>query len=223
MSDCKHGIEESWCSLCRGEVEIKYFPPGRVECCAPNCGRTADKRLGALPLCAKHLLSVEKRIVRVHRSEQWDVHALNPKMYPGWVYFVMLGDAIKIGFSTQPDKRIRSLATYAVDTKTTLLGLERGGRAKEKRLHRKFADWRIDIKGKSNEMFEPCDELLGYIRTGRQCSSFHRGGLDHCKLRALPGSLTCRLHGDDETDLGDDGEMAYRLYASMEIPHEIVA
>ena len=223
MSDCKHGLEESWCSLCKGEVEVEYRPIKRVTCCAPNCQKGADKRLGALPLCAKHLLSVEKRIVRVHKARDWQIPSHRDDMYPGWVYFVQLGEAIKIGFSTQPDKRIRSLATYTVDTKVQLLGLERGGRAKEKRLHRRFDEWRIDVKGKSNELFEPCDELIDYIRTGRQCSSFHRGGLDHCKLKALPGSLTCRLHGDDDTDLGDDGEMAYRLYADHGIPHEMVA
>jgi hypothetical protein len=224
MTDCKHGLEESWCSLCRGEVKVEYFPANRVVCCAPNCKKTADKRLGVLPLCGRHLLSVEKRIVRIHKSEQWEMPPdIRRDMYPGWVYFVKIGNAIKIGFSTQPDRRIGGLATYTLDTEVVLLALERGGRAKENRLHRLFAECRIDIPGKSNEMFELTDELLEYIRSGRQCSSFHRGGIDHCKLKALPDSLTCRLHGGDETDLGDDGDVAYGLYAKFGIPYEDVA
>lgn len=216
MSECIHGLEGSWCSLCKGDYKVEYFDAKRLECCAPKCSKVADKRLGALPLCPRHLLSVERRIVRVYKP----IYA--PRKVtddgPGWVYFVRIDDAVKIGFSKQPAKRLQSFGVYSLDTKVTLLSLERGDRAKEKRLHRMFSDLRHVVAGKSNELFRPDPAIFNYIQDHRQCSAYTRDD-EHCRLRAQPESLTCGHHKNDRSIPPD----MYSLYADREIPHEDVA
>lgn len=216
MSDCIHGLEGSWCSLCKGDYEVEYRDINRVECCAPKCSRAADRRLGALPLCPRHLLSVERRIVRVYKPIYVPPPLPVTDNGPGWVYFVRIDKAIKIGFSKQPAKRLQAFGVYSLDTTVSLLSLERGDRAKEKRLHRRFDDLRHVVAGKSNELFRPSEIIYEYIRSVRQCSAMPD---DQCRFRALPEMLTCGHHRDhDSIPAG-----VYSLYADREIPHEDVA
>lgn len=59
------------------------------------------------------------------------------------VYFLQLGSAIKIGYTTRPIKdRIRSLATGMSEPPILLASLP-GDRALEKRLHRRFEYYRL--------------------------------------------------------------------------------
>jgi hypothetical protein len=69
------------------------------------------------------------------------------------VYFARRGEVVKVGHSTQPEKRLRLLETQsglALDEVVLTLG----GRALEQRYHRRFADHRD--KG---EWFTMCPEI----------------------------------------------------------------
>jgi hypothetical protein len=78
----------------------------------------------------------------------------------GHIYFIQQGDSgpIKIGFSTRPKERLRTLQTAHTD-KLNMLHCELGSEADEARLHRKFSN--IHIKG---EWFKADDSLVEFIR-----------------------------------------------------------
>ena len=60
----------------------------------------------------------------------------------GFVYVVQAGDAIKIGFSADPERRIKNLQTSHQETLETLL-IFPGSVGLEKQLHRRYAQYRI--------------------------------------------------------------------------------
>lgn len=78
----------------------------------------------------------------------------------GHIYFIRAGESgpIKIGFSTNPEQRLRTLQTAHTD-KLTMLHCQIGTKADEARLHRKFRN--IHVKG---EWFAPEDVLLEFIQ-----------------------------------------------------------
>lgn len=74
-----------------------------------------------------------------------------------FVYFFQRSDkAIKIGTSTSPTQRLATLQTASGPLE--VLAMIPGDRNAERRLHRKFAEWRIH-----GEWFEPSEELLEFI------------------------------------------------------------
>jgi hypothetical protein len=78
----------------------------------------------------------------------------------GRVYFIQQGDegAIKIGYSTTPEKRLQTLKT-ASPYPLRLLKVIEGGKILEKELHLRFAALHID-----GEWFNPNPELLEFIQ-----------------------------------------------------------
>lgn len=72
----------------------------------------------------------------------------------GHVYFVRVGDLIKIGYSTQPYQRLRAYPPNA-----EVLGVFPGTRKSEADLHGRF---RFALQ-KGREWFRPADEILEYI------------------------------------------------------------
>lgn len=220
MSDCKHGLEEAWCSLCKGDVEVEY-QSSRRPCCSPNCKRQADKQVATLPLCERHVLALERRITRVYQITDRRPKIRTSQTFPGWVYFVEIDGLIKIGYSANPARRLESFGLYSLNTTVRLLALERGPRSKEQRLHRQFDEHRVKVRGKSNELFNPHDDVLDYVASGRQCSAFTQSSGNQCTRRALPDLLTCGLHSSDHFDVRD--EEVISLFTDRGIPHEIVA
>jgi hypothetical protein len=75
----------------------------------------------------------------------------------GQIYFLSDGEHIKIGFTTNWDRRQKAFKTYAARP-LHLLALHPGTMNDEKRLHRKFRDFRA-----GGEWFHQSPELLGYI------------------------------------------------------------
>lgn len=73
-----------------------------------------------------------------------------------WVYYVRIGDHIKIGYTISVKDRLRALRVPVED----LLALEPGGRAEEQARHERFAHLRIT---KRWENFEPGDALVEHI------------------------------------------------------------
>jgi hypothetical protein len=76
------------------------------------------------------------------------------------VYYVRIGDYIKIGFTRNMSERLKSLRVEASD----LMATEPGGRDKERERHEQFADIRRGRK----ENFERTPELLTHIAKVRR-------------------------------------------------------
>lgn len=187
MDECKHGLAIETCYLCRGLVEVTVKAPSGPRCCSPNCPKTATKQVASLPLCPDHYHRLETQIAKTYTPPSPPLPPIDRPVPDGyeWVYFIQLDDVIKIGVSIQPASRIRLFSTYG--HKVTVLALERGDYALEKRLHNKFAEHRAQV-GLSKELFHPAPAILDYIANGRHCA--------FCKKNALPNRLLCDTHLD---------------------------
>jgi T5orf172 domain. len=76
----------------------------------------------------------------------------------GWVYFIRNGKAIKIGFTTDLDQRLRKLQT-ASSTPLEVMGSIPGTIQDEQNLHRRF--YNLNVHG---EWFRGHPSLMAYIR-----------------------------------------------------------
>lgn len=72
-----------------------------------------------------------------------------------WVYFIRVGDRVKIGTSVNPAQRAVSLSLRV----NNVLAVMEGGRKLEKSLHVKFAEHRIE----DTEWFAWCDPIATFI------------------------------------------------------------
>ena len=83
-----------------------------------------------------------------------------PKKHKGYVYFLQgqCGGAIKIGYSINPEKRLRELQTGYPDTLIILLMIP-GSEASESALHRQFEASRLN-----GEWFRPDNLLIDKIK-----------------------------------------------------------
>lgn len=99
----------------------------------------------------------------------------------GYVYFIRVGSYIKIGFSTRPLDRIRSLQTsHYEDLK--IVGTLEASRDFEGELHAHFADLRV-----RGEWFHAVDPLLTYIEEKT------REGQARAARRELPPPLPLEI------------------------------
>lgn len=73
----------------------------------------------------------------------------------GYVYYLRLGDMVKIGWSRRPSQRISVFGPAAIR-----LGVEAGSTITEAERHRQFAAHRV-----AGEWFRWCDELAAHIAT----------------------------------------------------------
>jgi hypothetical protein len=99
----------------------------------------------------------ERDALKMAKAEEKAAEPSNPKgMY---VYFVQAGESgpIKIGFSTDPDRRIKTLRT-AMSEELIVLKVVKGSRQLEKTLHDQFSE--INRRG---EWYEPTTELLEFV------------------------------------------------------------
>jgi hypothetical protein len=99
----------------------------------------------------------EREAVKLAKVQEKAAEPSNPRgMY---VYFVQAGEngPIKIGFSTDPDRRIKALRT-AMSEELIVLKVVKGGRQLEKTLHDRFSE--IHRRG---EWYEPTTELLEFV------------------------------------------------------------
>jgi hypothetical protein len=80
----------------------------------------------------------------------------HPTQTESVVYYVQLGDHIKIGYSARLRERLHALRAEP----DALLAVEPGGRRLEDKRHQQFAHLRIKSRW---ENFEPGDELLAHI------------------------------------------------------------
>lgn len=83
--------------------------------------------------------------------------APTPAPLAKWVYFIRVGDRVKIGTSVNPAQRAVALSLRVKD----VIAVMEGDRKVEKSLHAKFAEHRID----DTEWFAWCDEIAHFIDT----------------------------------------------------------
>lgn len=88
------------------------------------------------------------------QARSLDVHGPRAR---GYVYFVRVGDRIKIGYSTRPTRRLLALQT-ANPGKLEILGTMWATRDREREIHRQFK--RLHVRG---EWFMARSDLLQYI------------------------------------------------------------
>ena len=134
--------------------------PEWVSCCWPGC--QSESLEDNLPLCVAHYSRVTSHYaanLQIRSSLRNDANAV--------VYYVRIGDHIKIGFTTQLRERMRALYADPLD----LLATEPGGRVQEWARHRQFAEERVSPQ---RELFDPSPRLLAHIvRVASQPASRH--------------------------------------------------
>lgn len=99
----------------------------------------------------------KKREREAAKKAKLEAETTKPKQ--GQVYFIQQGDAgpIKIGYSTNPEKRLKTLSTASPYPLHLRLVIE-GGKKLEKDLHDQFAEHQLD-----GEWFEANASLLTFI------------------------------------------------------------
>ncbi|MEE1813539.1 GIY-YIG nuclease family protein [Streptomyces sp. SP18ES09] len=120
-------------------------------------GIEIDER--AVEIAAKYM-----RWERALRAEQsakqqaeWEQRQAETEVRECWVYFIRIGQLVKIGMTTNLANRFSSLRPNEV------LAIQPGGLADETALHRKFASLRA-----GGEFFHPGPPLQEHIRELRQ-------------------------------------------------------
>lgn len=120
--------------------------PPYSRCAATACLSTAVTWLAeVVPICQEHLGAVQRDMVQRDMIRP-PVKRKPPRppvddSRPSLVYYVRIGDAIKIGTSSAPAKRWYRLASE--QGPVTVLMAEPGGQALELKRHAQFVDLRI--------------------------------------------------------------------------------
>lgn len=114
-------------------------------------------------LCFRHTNEMRLALMPGGRHAASDrAYGLAPTatLTDGWVYYLLVGDLIKIGFASDVRKRLRS---YPPNTE--LLAVEPGDRALEKRRHQQFdehlqrgREWFADVPEIRTWICTVCDE-----------------------------------------------------------------
>jgi hypothetical protein len=122
----------------------------------PICVKHAARIMAFLndvtPRTVGHQVVVAAEAIRQNRAVVAERHRRAPDVYV--VYYLQVGDAIKIGYTANLPTRLR---TYPPNAK--LLAYESGGQRLEARRHRQFAE---DLAA-GREWFRPSERLLAHI------------------------------------------------------------
>lgn len=97
---------------------------------------------------------LNRELRRRRANEQADREAETRTQTPGWIYYVRIGDRIKIGYSADVKRRLRA---YPPDSE--LLAVHPGTPGLEAQIHRDFAGSRAD----GREWFYQHDDLMRHI------------------------------------------------------------
>lgn len=145
-------------------------------CVWPQCNRDTRPDSPFWPLCLWHAWQLVKAVedlsphseyhdkwqevaaaedqrVREDRKRREEVLKARPDQ-PGWIYYIQFSDQIKIGYSRDVYRRLRSLAANGV-----LLAVHPGTMTLEKSLHRQFAIYLAARR----EYFTDCPALRDHI------------------------------------------------------------
>ncbi|MBA9003676.1 GIY-YIG nuclease family protein [Thermomonospora cellulosilytica] len=140
------------------------------------CGRYAEERIGDVPVCRHHYKRALDWVRTETRRERERLHAeaearreaaeqKRAELFPPLVYFVERDGFVKIGYTTNLDKRIKAISKgscliegMTVGPVRLLATIPDAGLDDEKQLHRRFAHLRV-----GGEWFRPDADLRAYI------------------------------------------------------------
>lgn len=152
----------------------KHRPESDKKCILPGCPKRRDSDLKS-GVCAAHGWIIHADVQRLLDAEatrqattdaSWqrkvDANATRLEAgeqvasgpIPGWVYYIQVGEHIKIGFARNVAKRMRAYPPNA-----DLLAVEPGTLKVEKARHDQFHAY-LD---RGREWFRPADELMAWI------------------------------------------------------------
>lgn len=143
-------------------------------CCYPECEQPVAKALPQpVGLCLGHALDVWasvdesgdtlvpithyrlNRKLEQHRREEREAEAaLSRDIAPGWVYYLLVGDRIKIGWTADVRSRMRAYPPNA-----DLLAVHPGTKMLERDLHHQFTSW----LAAGREWFADCEDIRAHI------------------------------------------------------------
>lgn len=155
-----------------------------TECAWPDCDKStaktfAENRLGVL--CLDHawshydamnsflvwdgttdssyvtslVASLKERQVPLDAYTDEERAEFKAALEYGWVYYLRVGDQVKIGFSSNVHQRLRSYPPGS-----ELLAMEPGDKKLERRRHNEFGEWLVA----GREWFQPSEELLQHTQ-----------------------------------------------------------
>lgn len=166
MTECVR--QSGNCGTCAGCEEAAAATP---RCCLPDCD-TIIPNTSQLPVCrgcgikialihqfdASMLNAVHAEQRRIEQEQEDAAESVRQR--DSWVYYVDLGQHIKIGYTSNLRARLASLRAHPSE----LLAIEPGGRNVEKARHHMFRAIRLDAR----EHFAPTPELLTWIAKKRE-------------------------------------------------------
>ncbi len=147
--------------------------PHETVCVMPHCDASVEDGLD-LPLCLTCSIHVMRRVVQYGRTldgadatrlkDRREASMRNPGDYrqhpkprPERVYYVQVGDGVKIGTTIDMKKRMVAIRNASPSAK--LLATEPGGRSLEHLRHAEFTASRIG----NSEVFRPTPQLMAHI------------------------------------------------------------
>ena len=103
---------------------------------------------------APEITTLDRIKFREERGHEGWIRPQATKNEPGWVYYIRMGDTIKIGYATDVAKRMRAYPPNA-----ELLAAHPGTELLERQIHKQFGEH----LARGREWFKPADELLAHI------------------------------------------------------------
>jgi hypothetical protein len=192
--------------LPQGQLSPKLRPHA-VEQCIANANRTtwrfcawtdcqneraylADRRYGGdTPLCAEHIEHTWRiaQAVADDRNDRPEPEPREAKPRPvsnvGWIYYLTVGDHIKIGYASELARRLRSYPPTA-----KLIFAHRGTRDDEKNIHSRLHPY----CAAGREWYDPHPRVLALIEAAKAEHPGQTGWRPSKKIETKPGP---RLRG----------------------------
>lgn len=196
----------------RVEAELRKFAAKYAKCLVPRCSAPPSDLLreSNVPLCGGHahvvLVRFDASLPVPPSSEPEEPEAPEPGAKVGTVYYLLVGEAIKIGWTTDLERRMREYSPGA-----QLLAIETGPRKLELARHHLFNEFLLY----GREWFSDGPELREHLKR-----VIRRNGpppdlgtwRPATKQDGLPGTLKTRGRGDRRHQ--HDGSAAVKRRAS---------
>lgn len=150
------GTPTRQCDLCRKPMHQNEVIPvlSGKEICFP-CGWMAVEGMARVYKAPEVTTMDRIRFRRENGHEGWRREDRKPaRIEPGWVYYIRMGDTIKIGYATDVAKRMRAYPPNA-----ELLAAHPGTELLEKQMHQKFKPHLV----RGREWFAPADEVMAHV------------------------------------------------------------
>lgn len=151
---------------------LPALPAEPENCCCPGC-ETGTWDNAPVPLCREHAMAVWVCINETLKAKLAPLDELPAPDRPPVVYFIRVGDRIKIGTTIGLRGRLDSIRTMAGHEPEVLLVIP-GGHIEERQAHALFAAEHV-----RGEWFRPSEHLMQFIAERRDLDVRHIEGEHH--------------------------------------------